>query len=238
MKLRTTLATAAAALLVAAPVASAHVTIKSDSDEAGGYATVTLNVPHGCDGAATDRLVLQIPDGVTSFTPGRTAFWTPKLTMKTLDEPITSAHGEKITEVPDTVTWTATTPLPDGQLDQISSSIKFPDEPGQVNFPLVQECVGDAETAWTQIVPEGGEEPESPAPFVTLVAGSGDEHGAPSAGDEHGDDAKASDEGHSSKDMQALEDDVDMARTIAYVGIGIGALGLLIGLVGITRHKR
>lgn len=236
MKIRTTLI-AAATLLVAAPVAGAHVGVKTDSTAAGGYATLTFAVPHGCDGAATDKLVLQIPDGVTSFTPGRTAFWTPKLTMKTLDEPITSSHGEKITEVPDVVTWTATTPLPEGQLDQIPASVKFPEEEGQLNFPLVQECVGDAETAWTQIAAEGGEEPEHPAPSVTLTAATGDAHGG---GDEHeaADDSSKDDDSHSAADMKSLEDDVDTARTTAYIGIGIGALGLLFGLVGMRRRKR
>lgn len=237
MKLRTTLTAALAALLVAAPGASAHITLASNATAAGGYAALTLGVPHGCDGAPSDKLILQIPDGVTSFTPGRTAFWTPVMTMKTLDEPITSAHGDKISEVPDTVTWTATKPLPDGQLDQIPASIRLPDAAGQLNFPIVQECVGAAETAWTQIATPDGDEPERPAPSILVTEAAGDEHGGGDA-DEHADDASDSDDDSSAKEVGELEDDVDTARTTAYVGIALGALGLLFGLVAMLRRKR
>ena len=37
---------------------------------------ITLRVPHGCDGAATDTLEVKIPAGVTNVKPKLMAGWT------------------------------------------------------------------------------------------------------------------------------------------------------------------
>lgn len=236
MKFRTLIASAtAAAALIIVPSAIAHVTVSATNLEAGGYSTLTIAVPHGCEGAATTKLELKLAEGTTSFTPGRTAFWTGKVTTKKLDEPITNAHGEEITEVPETVTYTASKPLPDGQLDLISNSIKLPDTEGDAYFPIIQTCEGGKSTSWTQIPEEGGEEPEHPAGELTLVAASGDEHGDGEAAEKVHDAADAASD--HDDEMGDLQDDVDNARILAIVGIVLGALGLLFGLVGIRRKK-
>ena len=56
-----------ALLLAIAVPASAHVFIVDGSAVVGGgYGTeITIRVPHGCDGAATTALEVQIPAGVT-----------------------------------------------------------------------------------------------------------------------------------------------------------------------------
>ena len=50
MRIKTTLAAAAACSLVAAAPAAAHVTIEPGEAPADGYATLQVQVPHGCDG--------------------------------------------------------------------------------------------------------------------------------------------------------------------------------------------
>lgn len=238
MKLRHALSTAAAALLIAVPVASAHITLKSDNTSAGGYAYANFTVPHGCEGSSTTKVELKVPDGITSFVPQRSPLWDVKVTTKKPDGDLKNAHGEAITEVPDTVTWTYSTPLPNAQLDQLGASIALPTEEGQLNFPLVQTCEKGS-TSWTEIQAEGGDEPEHPAPSLMITAASDGGHGdAADKDEEHAAGSDSGSENVSSKDVDNLQDDVDQARMIAIIGIVIGALGLLFGLFGMGRRKR
>jgi uncharacterized protein YcnI len=236
--LAATVATTAIAL-VTATAASAHVTVSTDNPTAGGYALLTIKVPHGCEGAPTNRLEVKFPDGVTSFAPERNPFWTAKVNLKQLDEPIDGGHGEKISEAVDTVVYTASTPLPDGDLDILNGSIKLPDTEGDVFFPVVQGCPGGKEALWN-VIPEGDEEVESPAPGLVLAAATEGGHGAAAddeGDDEGGSDKGGSDEAHGDGEMKDLEDDVDSARTLGITGIVVGALGLLFGLVGFRRKR-
>lgn len=52
--------------LFGATAASAHVSVSSNTAEAGSYAILTFSVPHGCDGSATTKIAIQIPDGINS----------------------------------------------------------------------------------------------------------------------------------------------------------------------------
>ena len=72
--MKTFLSRAAALLAVAftlfafAPAASAHVSPVDPTAPAGGYATVELQVPHGCDGQATNVVSVQLRDDISSVT--------------------------------------------------------------------------------------------------------------------------------------------------------------------------
>jgi uncharacterized protein YcnI len=54
------------ALLVAGPLAAAHVTLEQGEAPADSYHKAVLQVPHGGNGSPTRRLRVRIPDGVTS----------------------------------------------------------------------------------------------------------------------------------------------------------------------------
>src|SRR5690606_8253738 len=84
-------------LAVAAP-ASAHVTVTASDTAAGAYTVLTFSVPHGCDGSATTRITIQMPEEVVSVTPTRNAYYGVEKKMAKLDEPIEDAHGNSITE--------------------------------------------------------------------------------------------------------------------------------------------
>ena len=90
---------------------------------------------------------------------------------------------------------------------------------------------------WIDEPLESGEEPEHPAPLLTLVDG----------GDEHGDETVAEEEtaagnGEAASGVSvsntASQDDVDSANTLATVGIVSGVLGLLAGGFAIFRSRR
>ena len=64
-----------AALLVPAATASAHVEIKPKRSPAGGDARLTFEVPNERADAATRRIVIQMPRGVTSVEPVAVRGW-------------------------------------------------------------------------------------------------------------------------------------------------------------------
>ena len=55
--------------------AAAHVTVSPEEAPAGDYAMLTFTVPHGCDGAATNSVKIQMPSQVIAATPGVVAGW-------------------------------------------------------------------------------------------------------------------------------------------------------------------
>ena len=84
--------------------AFAHVTVETNNKTAGGYAKLTLRVPHGCDGSPTTAITVQIPENSLSVKPQVHTGW--KITTKKvkLAKTITS-HGKEITETIGEVTW-------------------------------------------------------------------------------------------------------------------------------------
>ena len=230
MHLRRTVLPAAAAVgalaLTVAP-ASAHVTISPDTTAAGAYAVLTVSVPHGCDGSATTRIAIKMPDPINAVTPTRNPFWSVEKVMKQLDEPITDAHGNQVTERVDQVVYTARTPLPDGQRDTFELSLQLPDDEGTaLAFPIVQTCES-GETGWTEEAGDGQdpEELEHPAPLVTITAADGAEGG-------HGDDAAEA-------DAEGADDGEDSdGNGLALAGLVAGLLGIVVGGLALARSRK
>ena len=54
----------------------AHVTLDTPQAVALGYVRIAIRVPHGCEGAATTGLRLQVPEGVTAVKPQPKPGWT------------------------------------------------------------------------------------------------------------------------------------------------------------------
>ncbi len=234
MQVRRTLArlgaTAGAAGLItwglAAP-ASAHVTVTPSDTAAGAYTVLTFAAGHGCAGSPTTEITIQMPEGINSVSPTRNALYEVDKTIEQLDEPITDAHGNEITERVAEVTYTAKTPLPEGYRDSWELSLQLPDAAGEtLTFPVVQTCQ-EGENPWTEVPAEGqdAEELEFPAPTMTITEATGDGHG-------HGDD----DEG-SEPEASADEKDDD-GNGLAMAGLGVGALGVLVGGTALARTRR
>jgi len=221
MKKLCSLAAAAVAavltLFAFAPVASAHVSPVDPTAPAGGYTTVELQVPHGCDGQATNVVSVQLRDDISSVTAQALPGWEVSYDRKPLDEPI-ELHGEQVTEYVASVTWTATgEPLADGQFLRYGISMKTPDLAGErLLLPTVQTCVDGSESAWIEEDPEA----EHPAPAVELVASEGDRHG--DAGDDAEPVASADGETASATDAESEDESDTVARVLAAVAIVVG----------------
>jgi uncharacterized protein YcnI len=152
---RLTLACVAAsvvAVTVATP-ASAHIHPDPDEAQAGSEQTVGFTIEHGCDGAPTVAIELLVPDGVTDVSPLPLDGWTADL-----DE----------TDAGDEVVVFDDGSLPDGTEGTFEVTMTLPPTPDTtIYFPIVQRCDG-GELRWIEI-PVDGEEPDYPAPAMSLV---------------------------------------------------------------------
>ena len=222
------------ALLATAPAASAHVTIP-DPGEKGGFSIVTFSVPNERPDAGTTTVEVQLPpDHPLPFVsvqpkPG----WTVETEMRTLDEPV-DAFGEEVTEVVDTVTWSGG-PIGPGEFDTFSLSVgPLPDDVDELAFATIQTYSSGEEVAWIEATPEGGEEPEHPAPILRLVAA---EEGGHTDGDVTTTTASSDDDEAASADDESDDDDGTDAMAVAALVLGVIAV-LLAGGAFITARRR
>ena len=130
--------------------ASAHVEMTPSEAAAGKQVNLSFEIPHGCDGAATTSLVVQIPKGAENVKASPIKGW-------------------KAVTTPATLTWTGG-PLPDDQTLAVPFKATLYGKKGEtLMFKVIQKCEGGASTAWIQ-AEQGGVEPEHPAPAVTLTS--------------------------------------------------------------------
>jgi periplasmic copper chaperone A len=171
--------TALAASVAVATVASAHVTVSSADAAPGGYGKLTFRVPNESDTASTVSLRIQIPQeaAMASLRVQPVAGWTATLTESDLEEPLDN-HGQQISTYVSVVEFRAVDGggIRPGEFQEFAlSGGPFPDA-DQVSFPTVQTYSDGSESAWIEPTVDG-EEPEHPAPVLTLTA-SGDPESA------------------------------------------------------------
>lgn len=149
--------------------ASAHITANPNTAPSGRYFEIALRVSHGCDGAATTRLEVQIPPGIITARPQDKPGWTISITKRPLTSPV-ELHGKTVTETVGKIVWEGGV-LPDDHYDSFGLLLKLPDTPGQVLwFPVVQQC-GAVTRGWTSIPSSVSDwsKQSSPAPYVQLT---------------------------------------------------------------------
>jgi len=219
-RLSAALAGAAGLILVTALPAAAHVTVSSPDAEAGSFGKLVFRVPNESDSASTTKLEVRLPTDTpfasvsTKPMPG----WTVEADPVRLDEPVES-DGVELTKAVTTVTWTADrgAALPPEQFAEFEISVgPFPEDVESMAFPTIQ-TYSDGEVArWTQPIPEGGAEPDSPAPTLELASAAGAETVAPAAATSQ---APASSEAGDSDDA--------MARGLAGAALVLAAVALV-----------
>ncbi|WP_193614846.1 YcnI family protein [Nocardioides lijunqiniae] len=213
--------------------ASAHVTITPSDTAAGAYTVLTVSNGHGCEGSPTTKITIQMPEEINAVTPTRNPLYDVTKTVEKLDEPITDAHGNEVTERVGTVVYTAKTALPDGYRDAFELSLQLPDAAGEtLVFPVIQTCQ-QGETAWVEVPAEGQdpEELERPAPTVTITEATGDAHGG--AAEE-----SAAEGTEAASPASADAEESGGSDAIAYAGLGAGVLGILVGGAALARGRR
>jgi hypothetical protein len=125
------------ALIAATPGAAlAHVTATPNTVEAGSRPQVSFRVGHGCEGAATTALRIEIPAGVEEARPRPVAGWKLEI-AKDKDGHATA------------VTWRGK--LPDDQFDAFEISFRAPDKEGKLTFAALQTC-GAKHAEWSPTI--------------------------------------------------------------------------------------
>jgi uncharacterized protein YcnI len=171
MNTRTTLSLV---LLAASTLpAAAHVTLETGKSPVGSPYKAVFRVPHGCEGAATTAMKIQIPEGVIAVKPMPKPGWTIALTTGKYAKTYKN-WGSDVSSGVTEVDFTGGS-LPDAYYDEfvitgtIADSFKVGDT---VYFPTLQEC-GATTDRWIEIPKPGEKEPERPTPSVTLTAPTG-----------------------------------------------------------------
>ena len=166
--------------LVASSPAVAHVNAVLDGTAApGDYAMITLRVPTESGTVATTKVEMRIPDDVVLKTvlvepvPG----WRIDTTKKTIP-PIIEDDGDQVTEVVNSVTWTATGPgVPLGQFVQFGLDVGPVPDITTLALPTVQIFADGTKREFTEKTTEENPDPESPEPTVTIGAPKDDAGG-------------------------------------------------------------
>jgi periplasmic copper chaperone A len=217
------------ALVALAGTAWAHVTVEPSSAPKGSDAVLTFIVPTEKENATTTKVEVQFPtdhpiaDALVQAMPG----WNAVVATGHSDTAIHTDNGDVNTKV-NSVTWTATDGkgIPKDHFAQFAVSVGLPDDADSLSFPAIQTYSDGSTVNWVQATPAGGPEPDNPAPVLTLTAteaGSSTPTTAPAAG---------------SASSTVKQSDVDNAKTLAIIGVIVGALGLIAAVAAIVTSRR
>jgi uncharacterized protein YcnI len=154
-------ATAAAALVIAAAPASAHNEWEPESAAPGSIASLTLKVEDEQPDAGTNKVELFFPQPITITELPAVTGWTAA--------PMEGSVGQEASGV----TWQGGPAADD--LDLPIRLGPLPDQPGRLQFKVVQTYDNGVVDRWIDEWPEGAPEPEHPGPVLDLVPGAAGE---------------------------------------------------------------
>lgn len=167
-------------LVVAAPLASAHVRVDGQASP-GGYSVLTFRVPTESDTASTPSLKVTFPSStpITSVSTQPKAGWKASVSTKKLSKPVTTEDGSQLTTYVSTVTWKATGHgIAPGEFDTFAVSAGPIPDTSQLSFPAEQGYSDGSVVKWNQIQ-SGDTEPEHPAPTLTVTKADASAASAP-----------------------------------------------------------
>lgn len=167
--MKTSTASAVAALLLLGTAAHAHITLEYQVAPAGASYKASLRVGHGCDGSPTRQVSVLIPQGVRGARPMPKAGWSVEVQRQALAQPSTS-HGRTVAEDVVRVTWTARTPadtLAAAHYDEFILVAQMPERPGTLYWPVNQVCE-QGRLDWVEIPAAGQKASSLKAPAPTL----------------------------------------------------------------------
>ncbi|MER5904941.1 MULTISPECIES: YcnI family copper-binding membrane protein [Streptomyces] len=232
-------AVAASAVLAVSAPAFAHVSVQPEGEAAkGGYAVVDFKVPNERDDASTNKVEVNFPTDhpLASVMPQPLDGWSVKVTKSKLAKPLT-LHGEKISEAVSKVTWTATGKgIEPGFFQKFPLSVgALPEDTDELVFKAIQTYDNKEVVRWIEPQQEGQEEPENPAPVLTLSEASADGHHGSSGTAKDASDTSTAAPASSTSASSADSSDTT-ARVLGVVGIVVGAAGVAYGVLAGRRR--
>ncbi len=168
ISLKTLLATAAFALLSPATV-FAHATLEVTEAAAGASYKGVVRIGHGCEGTATLKVRVRIPEGMIGVKPVPKAGWTLETVKVPFKEPVKYLHGT-LTEGVREIIWTGK--LLDAHFDEFGfrgALVETLPTGSKLYVPVVQDCER-GQNRWIEIPAEGksSRDYKEPAPFITI----------------------------------------------------------------------
>ncbi|KAF9177811.1 hypothetical protein BGZ51_003184 [Haplosporangium sp. Z 767] len=161
-------------ILMASSSVEAHVTANPSVGISGGYLQTNFRVPHGCDGNATDMVIVEIPKGVSAVKPRGLQPWTTTINMVPLEVPITTPEGTVNTTI-GSVTW-SNGQLLDNMYEDFGLTFKLPEMEGPLYFNVNQRCVNQAWNNWTNVPDANGKTAGFPAAVIKISKAGADDH--------------------------------------------------------------
>lgn len=162
-----TLTACATALL--ATSALAHVVLLEPAAAAGASYRAAFQIGHGCAGAATTAIRVQMPEGFQGAQPMPKAGWTLSIRSARLAKPYDS-HGKTIREDVAEISWTANGPdhaLPEAWYDEFVLRGTTPRQPGALWFKVLQSC-DKGQNDWSDVPASGTSTQGLKAPAALL----------------------------------------------------------------------
>ncbi|MFI5874418.1 YcnI family protein [Streptomyces sp. NPDC051445] len=229
---------AAAAVLAAASVASAHVTVHPESYAKGATdGVLSFRVPNEEDTASTTKVQVFLPTDhpVLGVLVHPQDGWTAKVTTTKLKTPVKTDDGT-ITEAASEITWTGGR-IGAGQYQDFDVAFgQLPDDIGHLTFKTLQTYSDGKTVRWIEEAAAGADEPENPAPVLKLTAAADDGAADTPA---QGTDGTAGTASTKSGTAQAGATDADdsTARGLGAAGLVVGVLGLAAAAFAVVRTR-
>lgn len=158
--------------------AKAHVTLGQGDAAAGAPYKIVLRVPHGCEGSATTKIDVKLPEGIIAAKPMPKAGWQIEIRSGAYAREYSFYHGMTLKEGAREISWSGGK-LPDEYYDEFVIAAFVPKElsPGPLYFFVMQTCE-KGEADWSQI-PAANQNPHTlkfPAPVLNVIEGREHHH--------------------------------------------------------------
>lgn len=219
-----TTALVVATVLALATPASAHVTVQPSEAPRGGFAKLTFRVPSEHATASTVSVEVNFPSDH------------PIASARTKPVPGWTAKVDKTATAVTKITWSGGKIAP-GEFQEFDVSLRLPEQGDAISFPSVQTYDNGDVVRWIEATEEGGDEPEHPAPVLTLVAGEGghggSDHGEASATTAAPEDPTGNDTGDEAGDGDGDDD----SNALPAVAIVVSLLATVLSIVALTRRR-
>ena len=218
----------AALTLAGVRTADAHVRVLSDSTAAGSFTALTFRVPNESETAGTVKVAVQLPQDTPFLEVSARPLtgWTITSIEEALPKPVVF-EGTTVTKAVRTVVWTADrgTRIEPGQYQEFSVAVgPLPAAGTTIRLPATQTYSDGEVVRWDQATPAGGEEPEHPAPQLTVTAAQPEGAASPAP--------------NGSSDATAGPIQTDgLARVLAGAALVVAVAGLVVALVGRRRTR-
>jgi len=149
-------AMALALAIGAAFSAQAHVVLQEPLAAGNAAYRAVLQVGHGCEGADTTAITVDIPPGFNAAQPLVKPGWKVTTVVGKLAEPYTM-HGHTVSEGVQQITWSAKgteNALPNALADEFVFRVNTAAKPGVYWFKVLQKCVKGS-NPWVEIPSAG-----------------------------------------------------------------------------------